>query len=402
MNRTLFHGRVLTCRLLAHAALCLCVCVNSLRGATLQLLPEVVETPGAVARASSGWTLNRVPELRIGQLDGPAQYTFHEIGGVLQIPGGHLLVTDRSGELRYFDRNGAFLYKAGGPGPGPGEFYRPQIIPWSADSLLIFEGQPARRRLAVMSFDGRTEIRSLTIPPQVGRVHGIANGHLLSYLNTISIVNPDLSRNEVIDVDVLVTHLDTRTSKTVATFGDLRMTFTFAEPGSRLPVSGAVPFRTPPSLAVGRDKFYVTPGDRAEVWEYDSAGELRRIFRVNEPIRNLSRAEYNAALDRYFAGIPGLSAAARQAYRQLPLPDAAAVFEHLHVDVLGWVWAKTYQLDRGQPATWILFDPNGRAHGTIELPAAVTIRHIGDDFVLLTARDEFRVEYVQRHSLVRR
>jgi hypothetical protein len=368
-----------------------------LHAALIQISTTVVETPGSTARAPIGWTVSSQPEVRIGEIDGPAPYNFNNIGGAFQLSSGEILVVDRSGELRYFDHNGRFLYKTGGSGPGPGEFYWPHIIAWSGDSLRIVDQSVRRRRLAVMSFDGRSEHTTVPVPP---RVEGIIGHSAIFYRELTPVINASLVPNESVEAEIVLTNLYTGVSKRLTHFASIPGPFSFTDPRSSTRVLATRPFTTPPSFAAGAHAFYVTRGDIPEIWEYSPAsGDLLRTFRVNEPPRTITRAEYNSALDNY---LTARDPSNPQAYRALPLPARVPVFQALHVDAQGWLWAKLYGLDEREPSTWVIFDSSGRARGSVQIPGSLSVRQIGTSFILATRRDQFGIEYVERYRLTRR
>src|SRR5690606_7921859 len=68
------------------------------------------------------WALDSAPSVRIGA-EGAPEYQFSGIGHAARLSDGRLVVYDgASAELRWFDPEGAFLFRAGGRGEGPGEF----------------------------------------------------------------------------------------------------------------------------------------------------------------------------------------------------------------------------------------------------------------------------------------
>ena len=83
------------------------------------------------------------------------------------------------------------------------------------------------------------------------------------------------------------------------------------------------------------------------------------------------------------------------------IPDTLPAFQALQVDEVGWLWAEVYDFDSSRPREWVVFDPEGRAHATVQTPPGLEVQWIGRDAVLGVWRDEFEVEYVHRHRLIR-
>jgi hypothetical protein len=76
-------------------------------------------------------------------------------------------------------------------------------------------------------------------------------------------------------------------------------------------------------------------------------------------------------------------------------------FNSLQVDEEGWLWAEVYEWKPAQPVEWILFDPAGRARGSIKTPPGLEVHRIGEDFLLGVWKDDLDVEYVKRYRLRR-
>jgi len=68
---------------------------------------------------------------------------------------------------------------------------------------------------------------------------------------------------------------------------------------------------------------------------------------------------------------------------------------------MGWLWAEVYGFDPTRPRDWVVFDPGGRARGTVRTPPGLEVHWIGRDAILGVWQDERDVEYVHRHRLTR-
>ena len=85
----------------------------------------------------------------------------------------------------------------------------------------------------------------------------------------------------------------------------------------------------------------------------------------------------------------------------IPIPEMMPSFESLLVDEEGWLWAKKYEWDPERRSAWVVFDPSGRAHGSVETPVGVEIHQIDSGFMLGVWTDELDVEYVRRYRVNR-
>jgi hypothetical protein len=73
-----------------------------------------------------GDTLEMVPEVSIGELDGPEEYLLGQVGGLAVADDGTVLVVDRQAPaLRAYDVQGKHVRTFGAPGGGPGEYESP-------------------------------------------------------------------------------------------------------------------------------------------------------------------------------------------------------------------------------------------------------------------------------------
>ena len=106
----------------------------------------VVRTVGAV---DSAIARQLVPELSIGQLDGPEEYIFGSVGDVLPRRDGGVYVWDyQSDALRRYDSSGTFVRQVGRKGGGPGEYESPIGMDLLHDGrLAIWDAQHQRVNL---------------------------------------------------------------------------------------------------------------------------------------------------------------------------------------------------------------------------------------------------------------
>jgi hypothetical protein len=102
---------------------------------------------GETAESSAAVPVYRgVEDVTIGQLDGPPEYTFSQVGGVTRDGLGRIYVADPGvGAVRVFDSAGSFLFTVGREGEGPGEMIRP-ICPTFGPSGLLWVRDGGNRR----------------------------------------------------------------------------------------------------------------------------------------------------------------------------------------------------------------------------------------------------------------
>lgn len=97
-----------------------------------------------------------VPELTIGVLDGPPEYTFGQIVSLAAAPDGSLFLYDsHARELRRYGADGRFLDVFGREGGGPGEYRRPDGgLAVLSDGRVVIR-DPGNARISVFAPDGR-------------------------------------------------------------------------------------------------------------------------------------------------------------------------------------------------------------------------------------------------------
>ena len=365
-------------------------------------------TPAAEANAPLEWKIDPDEVLRIGEGGSPDE-EFFRIGGVQQLPGGEVVVADGgSGELRVFSPDGILKARFGRFGDGPEEFRDPSLVvpAFGFDSLLVFDSR-FRPSFHVISPDGEgwRRLGPWTIGPY-GRLPssraplGASGSRVLmdGALHTPRITGPGVHERprtlHWVDLES-----DDRT--TIARFA-IGRTFVAEWSDDRPPFTWAIPFlNLSPPAAVAPDGAFVTLHE-PEVEKYDLDGTLSRIFRVEGAARTVTRAHMDADIEVRVRRTTLSRAEYETRLARMPLPETLPAFQHLQVDDLGWLWAEIYEVGPDPPTRWMIFDPDGRAHGTLEALPGFTAHHIGEDFILGVWTDDLGVEYVQRHPLQRR
>lgn len=107
---------------------------------------EIILNPGAALAAPVFATLDSVPALRIGTLDGMPEEQFGAIRDVLLLTDGGVAVLDgQTAEIRLFNSAGAYQMSLGSKGQGPGELQSPSVLALlSGDTLAVYDERPMR------------------------------------------------------------------------------------------------------------------------------------------------------------------------------------------------------------------------------------------------------------------
>ena len=115
----------------------------------------VIDTIGdtTVVRTLSGsvWEgdATMIPEVSIGELDGPEEYLFGWIWSIAVDDDRNVYVFDEQAQhVRVFDPGGSYVETLGGRGEGPGEFSRAEAIALLPDGRLVVR-DPGNQRIGV-------------------------------------------------------------------------------------------------------------------------------------------------------------------------------------------------------------------------------------------------------------
>ncbi len=367
---------------------------------------QITVTSGAAAHTPLGWEVDSVPDLSVGDESSPGQ-ALARVQGVRELPDGRVLVVDGgSAELRVFDSEGRLVGRGGGFGKGPGEFINPALVPEvGTDSLLFFDMGTARLQLFSPTGEYQREIpgwrqwpmRDGKRPPL-----GALDSRLLLAIQGFVGGEASQSKDGIRQLSMVhawfdpdsggVTQLDSFVVDEGYQFQENHFTV-------------GIPFASWPRAAVGKTRAFATDGRSPEIREYGVDGRLRRILRIDEKRRPVTKSIVAQIPVDNFRGWES-----RKLITAIPEPDSLPVFDALMVDDVGWLWAEVYGWDPAAPKEWIVFDPEGRARGSVDTPPGlelgqtlrgVELGEIGRDFILGLWRDAYDVEHVRRYALHR-
>lgn len=350
-------------------------------------------TPAAVADAPIGWSVAAAPDLILGD-GGGGNDEFSRISGVRQVPDGRIAVLDRGSlSVRLFDSEGTWVETVGRDGEGPGEYALPSLIPAPlSDSLMVWD--VGLKRITVVRTNDPSDPGVMTpvswvaaVPPQGMADEGSA---LLRNGKTVVIPVPPGVNYDTLTYS-WVHPLRGGAPKAVAELPNATLFHEVRANGVR--VGHRIPFTAMPSAAVRESEAWITSGEAPEVRVYDLDGRLIRIARVDRDPMPVTEETW----EQYIAARPNQA----DVIDDMPRQETVPAFTSLLVDDLGLVWASWYVWDPARPTTWTVFDPDGRALGTVETPAGFDVQQVGADFMLGLARTDLDVEQVRRYRLDR-
>ncbi|HSG09951.1 MAG TPA: hypothetical protein VLA36_16445 [Longimicrobiales bacterium] len=363
----------------------------------------IVENPALGAEVDLGWSLDSVPLLDVGTLEGPPETQLYRVVDAQRLSDGGVAVLNAgTAEVRIFSADGRHRATLGRRGGGPGEFMAPGgLHPWSGDSLAVWDARG--RRITVFGPDGSMG-RILSLPMTDGGLprtlsHRLPGGELAAL--SFDLLG-DAPQNGYRRVPVQVEHLDAE-GRPVADLGTVPGNETLMTiAGERVSLIN-LPFARRFVVAPHGAETLVAPTDRLELRFFGTEGDLVRIVRVAQPPRLTTDEDRRAELERRLANAPEEShPALRTSFREHPGSDTLPAFVAVLDDALGDTWVRTFRspADTG-PDRWIVLRQDGTARGVVSLPAPIDVFEIGADWILGGWTDDLDVERVRMWRLRR-
>jgi hypothetical protein len=358
---------------------------------------SLLETECTIAHRPLGWGVDAAPTLELGGGDTDEQQ-FHNIRGVRGMPDGGVAVVDQgSREVRFYDSAGTLLVRRGGPGDGPGQFRVPALVPTpDSDSILVYDAE--HNRFTWFSGDGNGSPQLYALRYRSTFPSGLVDNRFLmrwASINERSTV-PGIYMQDVTYYSI---HALTG-EKTVLYVDTVESLFVLRDPETGSSGVG-MPFAVDPSGTMRRTgSMLITSGTRFDVLEFDTTGFVRRIIRVDRRRRPVEKGDLEEHVRLQIMAGRGSERSWRP-FAGMPVPDSMRAYGSLHVDSLDWLWAELYHYDSRVPSQWLVFDPDGRARGLMELPPGLRVGEIGEDYIVGTARGTGGIEYVRRYRLRR-
>ena len=390
--------------------------------------PEtVIETIGdtTIVRTLSGsvWEADAtlVPELSIGEVDGPEELLFGRIASIAVDDDRNVYVMDRQAqEVRVFDSEGSYVETLGRPGEGPGEFGRADAVAVLSDGRVAVR-DPIRRLIHVFGpakgdID-QWEYATLGAPIGLKTLYADRDGRTLLVTQ-----NPDHRHAKPYWHTIVFgpdgTHLDTLPEPWNGYERPGLRAEREIEGGGTASVGDDVPF-TPDFYWTVHPSGHLLTGFSADYRiELTRDDGILRIERDIEPIA-ASAAERDYERERILGRMRSLVSS--WSWDGPPIPDQKPFFKDLYAGRDGRIWVQVptegrevanedHDLDdpRSQPVFWEeetrfdVFEEDGTYLGAVASPDdySVYVEPVFDrDHVWWVTVDELGVQRVVRYAI---
>jgi hypothetical protein len=348
------------------------------------------------------WTLGRNPV----DIGGGAAGELHGVTSATRLDDGRIVVANSGASaLEIFGADGKHLRTVGRAGDGPGEF---RALFWvgrlGGDSIAAWD--PALGRLSV--FDpGGVFVRTVAPRGPLG-MFPMAAGVLGDGRVLLAVSAPGAGGGAGIRV-----RRDSITYVTLGQTGDVQPVGRF--PGTEMLMSGGagggllmrpLPFGRQTVAAARGGRVYVGTGDRFEVLAYEPGHGVRAIMRVAQrpvPVTRADIDDYRRTQVTIGAeGDARLRSQNADLLAKAPYPREMPPFTAIAADPDGNLWLQPPKTASVKDLPWMVLAPDGRALGTVDLPAKLAVQEIGRHWVLGTMLDDDEVEHVRLYRLVKR
>lgn len=343
------------------------------------------------------------PSLQIGVMGGDPEYEFTKITDVALLPDGSVAVLELTPpRVRIYSADGSFVRDIGREGQGPGEFQAPFRLTVTDGGHLLVWDPPVRQ---VVTIDPATGVVDQDFvrddPPAYHEGEILPDGSRLIRHVTSGVEQPE---DRVWRRPAVLKRVADGVETTLTSLTGREMWM------DRRGAAIGVPFAVGPVYAGGGPDDVVVTGDGSswdlQVW--DASGDPLHAITGSRDRRSATPEEMEserADFERE-AGMWGEEVMNR-IWSRADLEDRtrAPTYEGVWVDACGDVWAGLWNSGSPtgipQPTSALVFDPDGRLRGSVDLPDNVQITEIGTDRLVGVSRDRFRVERVVIYPITR-
>lgn len=343
------------------------------------------------------WRLGTEPDLRIGVVDGAAEYQLDRVTGVVSLSEGAIAVANTgSHEVRVYDADGRLRWRVGGEGSGPGEFRGDLgLARLPGDSLVVYDW--LGRRLTVLSPAGHVS-GVAAVPdslPNLDLAGSFEDGTLVFSARHLHL-GPGLN------TDSVVYHRVAASGEWLGELTWSRGRPVFLAVVDGVPVVDEQPFGPGISVAVGR-VLALSYGDTAVLRLTGPDGRSRgRVTWGDGTTGAVTRALVERWAEWSLADARDPRARARW-QREVEMPQTLPVSDRLVADDEGRFWVRPWIAPwrRRSPDTvvWKVIDPADGLVAEVPVPIRLEIRAVQNDRVTGVWRNDLDVEFVETYRI---
>ena len=352
-------------------------------------------------------TLDSVPGLRLGSLDGRPDEQFGTVSDAVPLSDGGVAVLDgQAAEIRLFDSNGAYRMSLGSKGQGPGEFQSPiKLALLPGDTLAVYDSrsnritrfgpdgalgrittlEDNRTRIVAASFlsDGRLIGQSRWLAPGGAPLPG-PEPTFVRDTAVLTLFTTDGALDDTVDVvpgreSIMSIHMSERS---VSIF-------------RRSPVFGRTNVFT-----AHPDGIWSSANDRFELRLREAeSGRLMRIVRAPGLEKPVTDGLARAIRDRALAEAETADDRRRTEawYALSPRPETQPAYDLIEVDDHARLWVRAWS-SLGLATRWWVFARGGDLLGSVDVPSGMKITSVRCGWVWGVEHDELDVGYVVRYA----
>ncbi|MEO8000168.1 MAG: hypothetical protein ABI852_22150 [Gemmatimonadaceae bacterium] len=347
---------------------------------SLSAAAVTASTPIFAIAQSAKWTVDARPSFVLGRTGDGTTAEFAFVNGATMLPGGNVMVSDRSEySMLIVAPTGKVVKKFGRSGQGPGELTN-AFFSYSCGKN-VFIGNNAGRSISVFALDGsfvRTSMFGVHFSKQGPyRTACNRNGVFVHYgWDNGKDRTPGVSYRS--QVPVWATPGDSSKGTLIATVkGSERWEYTIQPLGRET------------RIAIGSDRVYVGEADGYEIKVLSLDGKpLPAVRKDAKPIA-VTKQDIQEDADRLIAMMG-------EKYRKMvekenastPMPKTLPPYRELTVDNDDNLWVRDYARTGPDNVTWTVFSKNGNLLSEVLLPNALEVYEIGQDYILGRYIDE--------------
>lgn len=322
---------------------------------------------------------------------------FDRLSAVAILGNGDIVVADAgTSRVHAFSSEGDYLWSAGRPGEGPGEFRQiSAVFVTGEDTILVADGGVART--TVLSPAGDV-VRDHRFASEYGAPTGLLASGALLYLDQERIGEPGVGVQPTLATWSTVDLAGAGGQTLVTTPGSESY---YGQAGGRNVIIRP-PFMRHVYGAPVDDGFLVSLSDQPRVDVYGSGGDLLRSMRLPESKLLVSITDVQSAREGLLVNVPEeMHAIFRELLAGVPIPPTWPAIGGLVVDDEGRVWVQQYRSEDEAEQTWHVFTLDGAYVDEVSTPGRFAPRAIRDDLVAGIWRDELDVESVRIYRILR-